>query len=112
MEKSKVLDKPIHITDSDFDETVRRYPLLVVDFWAEWCPPCHMLAPVIEELANDYAGKVVFGKLDVDKNPKTSKRFGIMSIPTLVFIKDGVVKYTMVGAAPRQHIEAKIKALL
>ena len=112
MEQSKNLDKPLPVTDSDFNETVRKYPVVVVDFWAEWCPPCHMLAPVIEELANDYAGKVVFAKLNVDKNPKTANRFGIMSIPTLYFVKNGVVKDAVTGAVPRHIIEAKIKALM
>jgi thioredoxin 1 len=104
--------KTVHITDKDFDETVHKYPLIVVDFWADWCPPCKMLAPVIEQLAQDYAGKVVFGKLNVDENPETTSHFGVSSIPTLLLIKNGVVKDSIVGAVPRPQIEAKLKLLM
>jgi len=104
--------KTVHVTDKDFDEAIHKYPLIVVDFWADWCPPCRMVAPIIEQLAQDYAGKVVFGKLNVDENPKTTSRFGVMNIPTMLFIKNGDVKDTITGAVPKPQIESKLKRLM
>jgi len=106
------LEAPVTVEDSNFDELVHRYPLIVIDCWAPWCGPCLMVAPVIDELARDYAGKVVFGKLNVDENPRTSGRFGIMSIPTLLIMKNGSEIDRIVGAAPRDVIEAKLQKYL
>ena len=100
--------EPVEVTDLDFDEQVRKYPLVVVDFWAEWCAPCRAIAPIIKQLANDYAGKVVFLKLNVDENPRTAARFGIMSIPTLMIFKDGKPVDAIIGAVPRRVIEARL----
>jgi thioredoxin 1 len=87
-EKRKVLfNKPVEVTDKTFDETIRNNQLVVVDCWAPWCGPCQMVAPIIEELAKQYAGKVLFGKLNVDENPLMAMRYGIMGIPTLLFFK-------------------------
>jgi thioredoxin 1 len=102
-------DSPIEVTDNNFENLIQEYPLLVVDCWAAWCGPCWMLAPVIDELARDYAGRVVFGKLDVDGNPRTAMNFGIMSVPTLLIIKDGKLVDQIVGAVPRDYIESKLR---
>jgi thioredoxin 1 len=103
---------PIVVTDASFDSITKRYPLLVVDCWAEWCAPCRMIAPVIDELARDYMGKAVFGKLNVDENPRTAARFAVTGIPTLLLIKDGKLVDRIVGAVPRGQIEAKLRRYL
>jgi thioredoxin 1 len=102
-------DSPIKMTDSDFESLIQEYPLMVVDCWATWCGPCRMLAPVIDELARDYAGKIVFGKLDVDENPRTAINFGIMSVPTLLIVKDGKLVDQIIGVVPRDYIESKLR---
>jgi len=116
MKKSKTwekeetaLNKPIEVTDATFEETVQNHPLVPVDCWATWCGPCQMVAPIIEELARDYAGKVVFAKLNVDKNPATTMQYQIMSIPTLLVFKHGKLVDKIIGASPRQILEAQIK---
>jgi thioredoxin 1 len=106
--EEKVLNKPIEVTDATFEETIQNHSLVVVDCWATWCGPCHMVAPIIEELARDYAGKVLFGKLNVDKNPATSMQYQIMSIPTLLVFNHGKLVDKIIGASPRQILEAKI----
>lgn len=107
--ESEGAGSPVTVEDSNFDEFVSRHPLVVIDCWAPWCGPCRMVAPIIEELARDYAGKAVFGKLNVDENPQTSGRFGIMSIPTLLVMRNGSEIDRIVGAAPRSVIEAKLQ---
>ena len=102
------IDKPIVVSDRNFDQTVKTYPLLVVDCWAAWCAPCRAIAPVVEQLAKDYSGKVVFGKLNVDENPETAQRFGIMAIPTLLVMKKGQEVDRIVGALPKSQLESKI----
>ena len=103
----------IEITDSNFEEVVLKSdkPVLV-DFWAEWCGPCRMVGPVVEELAKEYDGKAVIGKLDVDNNPKVATQFGIMSIPALLFFKDGKVVDKQVGAVPKHVLANKLNAQL
>ena len=81
--------KPIEVTDQNFDETLGQHPLVLVDFWAEWCAPCRMIAPILEEIAKEYEGKLLVAKLDVDENPKTAMRYRVMSIPTVILFKDG-----------------------
>ncbi len=103
------ISAPITITDTNFDETVKRYPLMVVDCWAAWCGPCRMVAPIIEELAEEHAGQVIFGKLNVDENPETATRFNIMGIPTLLIMKNGTEVDRIVGAAPKLLIKNKLK---
>nr|WP_309492360.1 thioredoxin [Candidatus Hecatella orcuttiae] len=105
----EVVDKPIPLTDSNFQETLRQHRLLLVDFWAPWCGPCRMVAPVIEELAGRYAGSAVFGKLNTDENPKTAMKYGISAIPTLIVFKNGEEVDRMVGAAPKAEIEALLQ---
>jgi thioredoxin 1 len=102
------IDKPIVVSDRNFEQTVKNYPLVVVDCWAAWCAPCRAIAPVVEQLAKDYSGKVVFGKLNVDENPQTAQRFGIMAIPTLLVMKKGEEVDRIVGALPRSQLESKI----
>lgn len=100
---------PLIITDDTFDNTVKANTLLVVDFWAPWCGPCRMVGPVIEQLATEYTGKVVFGKMNVDENQKVPRSFGIMSIPTIIIFNHGKEVERLVGAYPKAHIEAVIK---
>ena len=104
--------KPVEVTDATFYDFIKQYPVVVVDCWAPWCGPCQMIAPVIEELASDYAGKVVFGKLNVDENPTIAAEYGIMSIPTLLFVRNGELVDRLIGAVPRYVIETKLKRLL
>jgi len=110
--KQETSNFPITVEDSNFDRLVRQHPLMVIDCWAPWCGPCLMVAPVIEELARAYAGKVVFGKLNVDENPETAARFGVMSIPTLLIMKNGNEVDRIIGSAPKQVIEAKLRNYL
>ena len=98
------------VTDADFEQEVEKNDkLTVVDFWATWCGPCRMIAPVLDQLAAEYQDKVKVTKLDVDANIKTATRFNVRSIPMLLFFKDGKVVDQIVGAVPRQTIEAKFK---
>lgn len=103
----------IEITDANFDEVVMKSdkPVLV-DFWAVWCGPCRMVAPVVEELSKDFEGKALVGKMDVDSNPEIPTRFGIRNIPTLLIFKGGQVVDKHVGAAPKNALAAKIEAQL
>ncbi len=104
--------EPVEATDMNFDELVSTYPLVVVDFWAAWCAPCRAIAPIVKELAHDYAGKIVFAKLNVDENPRTAARFGIMSIPTLLIFREGKPVDAIIGAVPRRAIESKLRQYL
>jgi thioredoxin 1 len=99
---------PILLTDSNFNNEVGKYPVLVVDFWAPWCGPCRMVSPVIEQLAKELEGKVVFGKINVDENPKVAGAFGIQSIPTIAILKNGKAIDGFVGAASKSQMKAKI----
>jgi thioredoxin 1 len=108
MNPKSALDKPITVTDATFKETIQNYPLIVVDCWAAWCGPCRMIGPVVEELAQDYCGRIVFGKLNVDENPDVACEFQIMSIPTLLVFKNGKLVDRIVGAMPRQMLEQRI----
>ncbi len=101
--------QPIILTDSNFSGAVTTNELLVVDFWAPWCGPCRMVSPIIEELAAEYAGKVVFAKMNVDENQTVPSSFGIMSIPTIVVFHQGQAVETIVGAYPKAQIEAAFK---
>lgn len=95
-------------TDKTFDEMIKKHPFAVIDCWAPWCGPCRMMSPIIDELAQEYAGKIVFGKLNVDENPEIAQRYNIMGIPTLLIIKKGTVVDRIVGAAPKPLIRNKL----
>ena len=103
----------VELTDANFDELVLNSdkPVLV-DFWAEWCGPCRMVGPVVEELAKDYEGKAVVGKVNVDQNPEVAGKYGIRSIPTILFIKNGEVVDKSVGAVPKTALSSKLDAQL
>jgi thioredoxin 1 len=103
----------IELTDANFDEIVLKSdkPVLV-DFWAEWCGPCRMVGPIVEELHGDYEGKAIVGKVDVDNNPGISAKFGIRNIPTILFFKNGEIADKQVGAVPKNTLSSKIDALL
>ena len=92
-----MVNGPFHVTDANFDETLRNNNLVLLDFWAGWCGPCRALAPTIEELAREFAGKVLVAKLDVDENPNTAERFQVFSIPTMVVFKGSVEVERLVG---------------
>ena len=103
----------LEITDSNFDELVLKSDKpVVVDFWAEWCGPCKMIGPLINEMSKDYEGKALVGKVNVDQNANVSAQFGVRSIPTVLFIKNGEVVDKSVGAVPKSTLETKLKALL
>ena len=100
----------VTVTDENFQsEIVNASGLAMVDFWAAWCGPCRMVAPIVEQLATEYQGQVKVGKLDVDANQRTAAQFNVRSIPTILFFKDGRLVDTVVGAVPRPALESKIK---
>ena len=101
-------DSPVVVTDSDFEDTVKKYPMVVVDCWAPWCGPCRMLSPTVDAMAKDLKGKVVFAKLNTDEAQAIAGRYGIRSIPTLMLFKGGEVVEMMVGALPKAQIVNKI----
>ena len=107
--KKKYPDEPVEVTDKNFDKVVKKYPLVIIDSFAGWCPPCKILSPIIESLAKKLTGKVVFGKLDVDKNKETALKYGIMSVPTLLVFKKGKLIDRIVGAMPEPVLESRIK---
>ena len=102
-------DKPIEMTDADIDEHIQKYGTVVVDCWAPWCGPCRMIHPIIEELAKEMQGKIVFGKLNVDENLGTSSEHQIMSIPTLLVFKNGNLVERLVGAYPKEQLKRKLE---
>jgi thioredoxin 1 len=102
-------DYPVILTTSNFDEAIKKYPFLVIDCWAEWCAPCLMVHPIIENLAKKYKGKIAFAKLNIDQNREITDRFSIMSIPTLLVFKKGQKVDSIIGAMPQDALEEKIK---
>ena len=103
----------LEITDANFEELVlKSEKLVLVDFWAEWCGPCRMITPIIEELSEEYNEKIVIGKVDVDNNPDICSKYGIRNIPTILFFKNGEIADKQVGAAPKNALASKIDALI
>ncbi|MCS7061255.1 MAG: thioredoxin [Anaerolineae bacterium] len=102
--------KPIVVTDADFEVKVEKAQgVVLVDFWAEWCGPCKMIAPIVEQIAEENSGKLTVGKLDVDHNTNTAMKYGVMSIPTLILFKNGQPVERLVGYMPKERLMAKIK---
>jgi len=106
------MGKAIEVTDANFEQIINSDKPVLVDFWAEWCGPCKMIGPIVEELAGDYEGKAVIAKMDVDMNPQVPAKFGIRSIPTLLVFKNGQVVDKQVGAVPKSVLNQKLQAQL
>jgi thioredoxin 1 len=100
------------VSDANFNEFVNSDKPVLIDFWAEWCGPCKMLGPVIEEISNEYDGKLTVGKLDVDSNPRTAQQYGVMSIPTMLVFKKGEVVKQLVGYRPKNDLVAQLADVL
>jgi thioredoxin 1 len=106
-------DEPIHVSDAEFEELVLKSELpVVVDFWAPWCGPCHMIAPLLEKVAKEYAGKLIVAKVNTDEDPQWAMKFGVQGIPTMLFVHNGHVHNTQVGALPEPHLRALVEDLL
>jgi thioredoxin 1 len=107
------MSTPVHVTEQTFErEVLNSMQPVLADFWAAWCGPCRMIAPIVEELARDYAGQLKVAKIDVDENPDLASRFGIMGIPTLAIFKDGQLVSRIVGYAPKDELERHIETAL
>jgi len=103
----------LEITDANFDEQVMKSEVpVILDFWAEWCGPCRMVGPIVNEIGEEYTGKAIVGKVNVDENPGVTQKFGIRNIPTIIFFNDGDVVDKQVGAVPKQVLTAKLEKLL
>lgn len=107
------MSSPIHVTDAEFEEKVLKSGTpVVVDFWAPWCGPCRMVAPILEELANEYDGQLVVAKVNTDENPQWAIKYGVQGIPTMLFVKGGELVDRIVGAAPKPSIQQRVDNLL
>jgi thioredoxin 1 len=107
-EQLKNIKEPLVLDDSTFSQTINKFPLTLVDFWAPWCGPCRMMSPIIDEIGKDYLGKLVVGKINVDENPLVAGQFGISSIPTLLLFKRGQTVNKIIGSVSKNKIEEMI----
>lgn len=105
----KNIKEPLNLDDSNFAQTINKYPLLLVDFWAPWCGPCRMMSPIIDQVGKEYIGKLVVGKVNVDENPNISGQFGISSIPMLILFKRGQVVNNIIGSVSKSRIDEMVK---
>ena len=104
-----MIDKPIHVTDDEFEASVLQSKLpVIVDFWAPWCGPCLMVAPILDKIAEEYAGRLIVAKVNTDENPEWAGKFGVMGIPTMLFIRDGQPVHQQVGAVPEPYLRQLI----
>jgi thioredoxin 1 len=102
----------VKLDDSNFNDTIGGETPIIVDFWAEWCGPCRLIAPILDEMATEFKDKIKIGKLNVDENPKTMTSYDVMSIPTLIVFKDGVEKKRIVGARPKHNLVSELAEYL
>jgi thioredoxin 1 len=108
-----MINEPVHVTDEAFEETVLNSAVpVVVDFWAPWCGPCKMVEPVLEQIADDYAGKLLVAKVNTDEHPQWAQQFGIQGIPTMLFVADGKVVHQQVGAVPEPYLRDIVDTFL
>ena len=107
--RKEMADEPVHVTDSNFNEITKKHAVALIDFWAAWCGPCQALAPTIEELAKEYAGRILVGKLNVDENRRTAECFQVFSIPTILIMKNGEEIDRIVGCVQKKHIDAALR---
>jgi thioredoxin 1 len=105
----KNIKDPLNLDDSNFSQTINKFPLLLVDFWAPWCGPCRMMSPLIDQIGREYMGKLVVGKVNVDENPTISRQFGISSIPTLLLFKKGQVINKIIGSVSKNKIDDMVR---
>jgi thioredoxin 1 len=108
-----MLDEPIHVTDAAFEKAILRSDLpVIVDFWAPWCGPCRMVAPILEKIAKEYSGKLVVAKVNTDENPEHAGRYNVMGIPTMLFFAGGKVVHEQVGAVPEPYLRDMVEEFL
>ncbi|MEI6290600.1 MAG: thioredoxin [Chloroflexota bacterium] len=112
-ENNIMINSPIHVTDAAFEQTVLKSQLpVVVDFWAPWCGPCKMVAPILDKVANENAGKVIVAKVNTDDNPEWASKYGVQGIPTMLFISDGKIVHRQVGALPEKFLKEAVAQLI
>jgi thioredoxin 1 len=108
-----MINEPIHVTDAAFEKSVLQSELpVVVDFWAPWCAPCRMVAPVLDKLANEYAGKLLIAKVNTDENPQWAQQYGVQGIPTMLFISKGKIVHRQVGALPEPMLRDTVSQFI
>lgn len=105
----KNITEPLNLDDSDFTQTINKFPLLLVDFWAPWCGPCRMMSPIIDQVGKEYQGKLVVGKVNVDENPNISRQFEISSIPMLILFKSGQAVNNIIGSVSKSRIDEMVR---